>query len=77
MTIKDTEMTRSESQEALTAPRLLTVPEAAERMNVQVRFVRHLISERRLPFTKLGRLVRISEADIHAFLEENRVEAER
>jgi excisionase family DNA binding protein len=55
------------------ADRLLTVEAAAERMSTSVRFVRRLIAERRIAFVKLGRHVRISEADITAFIESGRV----
>jgi excisionase family DNA binding protein len=55
--------------------RLLTVEEAAERMRTKPRFIRRLIAERRIAFVKLGRHVRIAEADIAAFIEASRVEA--
>jgi excisionase family DNA binding protein len=54
---------------------LLTVEAAAERMNTSVRFIRRLIAERRIAFVKLGRLVRIAESDIVAFIAAGRVEA--
>ncbi len=53
--------------------RLLTVEAAAERMSTSARFVRRLIAERRIAFVKLGRHVRISEADITAFIESGRI----
>jgi excisionase family DNA binding protein len=55
--------------------RLLTVEAAAERMSTSVRFIRRLIAERRIAFVKLGRHVRIAEADIAAFIEAGRVDA--
>jgi excisionase family DNA binding protein len=55
------------------ADRLLTVDEAADRMNTSVRFVRRLITERRIAYVKLGRHVRIAEADIAVFIEAGRV----
>ena len=55
------------------ADRLLTVEAAAERMSTSVRFVRRLIAERRIAFVKLGRHVRLSEADVTAFIESGRV----
>jgi len=55
------------------ADRLLTVEEAADRMNTSVRFVRRLITERRIAYVKLGRHVRIAEADIAAFIDSGRV----
>jgi excisionase family DNA binding protein len=55
--------------------RLLTVEEAAERMRTKPRFIRRLIAERRIAFVKLGRHVRIAEADIAAFIKAGRVDA--
>jgi excisionase family DNA binding protein len=37
--------------------KLLTVGEAAERLGTSVRFVRRLVHERRVAYTKLGRHV--------------------
>jgi excisionase family DNA binding protein len=54
--------------------RLLTVAEAAERLNTSERFVRRLIEERRIAFTRLGRHLRIAESDIGAFVTAGRVE---
>ena len=54
---------------------LLTVEAAAERMNTSVRFIRRLIAERRIAFVKLGRHVRLAEADIAAFIEAGRIDA--
>jgi excisionase family DNA binding protein len=55
------------------ADRLLTVEESAVRMSTSVRFVRRLIAKRRIAYVKLGRHVRIAEADIGAFIEAGRV----
>ena len=55
--------------------RLLTVDEAAERLGTSARFVRRLIAERRIAYTKLGRHVRIAEADLASFVAAGRVEA--
>jgi excisionase family DNA binding protein len=52
---------------------LLTIDEAAERLATKPRFVRRLIAERRIPFTKLGRHVRIDAADLDAFIAAGRV----
>ena len=54
--------------------RLLTVEEAAERLGTSVRFVRRLILERRIAYTKLGRHVRIASGDLDAFICAGRVE---
>jgi excisionase family DNA binding protein len=54
--------------------RLLTVDEAAEAMNTTTRFVRRLVAERRIPFTRLGRHVRIAAEDVEEFVNAGRVE---
>ncbi|MDQ4144399.1 MAG: helix-turn-helix domain-containing protein [Actinomycetota bacterium] len=64
-------------ESVLTAPRppkarLLTVDDAAERLNVSVRNVRHQIFTRRLPVVKIGRLVRIDERDLEALIDRGR-----
>ncbi|MEU8278257.1 excisionase family DNA-binding protein [Microbispora bryophytorum] len=47
---------------------LLTVQQAAARLNTSVRFVRRLVAERRIEFVKVGRHVRISESALIAFV---------
>ena len=58
------------------ASRLLTVEEAAERLSVSVRNIRHQIYRRRLPIVKIGRLVRIHETDLESFIDRGRVDQE-
>ena len=53
---------------------LLTVDEAAERLGTSARFIRRLIAERRIAYTKLGRHVRIAACDLDAFVASGRVE---
>lgn len=53
---------------------LLTIPEAAARLGTPTRFVRRLVAERRIGFTKVGRYVRFSHADLDAFIAAGRVE---
>lgn len=55
--------------------KLLTVAEAAERLNVKERTIRSLLFDRRLPRIKVGRQVRIAETDIETFIEAQRIEA--
>ena len=55
--------------------RLLTPQEAADRLGTSLRFVRRLIFQRRIPFTKVGRYVRITTSDLDAFIVAGRVEA--
>jgi excisionase family DNA binding protein len=54
---------------------MLTVPEVAERLGTSQRFVRRLIAERRIPYTKLGKHVRLVDIDVEAFIAAGRVEA--
>jgi excisionase family DNA binding protein len=54
---------------------LLTVEEAADRLGTSVRFVRRLVFERRIAYTKLGRHVRIAAGDLATLVEAGRVEA--
>jgi excisionase family DNA binding protein len=53
---------------------LLTVAEAAEAMGTSARFIRRLIAERRIAYTKIGRHVRIAEADLINYVATGRVE---
>jgi excisionase family DNA binding protein len=55
--------------------RLLTVEEAADRLGTSVRFVRRLIAERRIAYVRIGRHVRIAEADLASFIAAGRIEA--
>ena len=54
--------------------RLLSPQEAADRLGTSVRFVRRLIFERRIPYTKLGRHVRIAASDLDAFITAGRID---
>ncbi len=56
---------------------LLSVEEAAQKLGTSPRFVRRLIAERRIAFTKLGRHVRLDTADIDAFVAAGRVEPQQ
>jgi excisionase family DNA binding protein len=54
---------------------MLTVKDAAERLGTSERFVRRLIFERRIAYTKLGRHVRIAASDLDGFIAAGRIEA--
>ena len=56
---------------------LLTVSQAAKRINTSDRFIRRLISERRITFHKVGKHVRLSISDIDAFIAQGKVSAAR
>lgn len=53
---------------------LLDVTEAAHHLGTPVRFIRRLIAERRIPFYKIGRYVRIDRNDLETFIAEGRNE---
>lgn len=53
---------------------LLSIPEVAERLGTCERFVRRLTAERRIPYSKIGKHVRIDEVDLDAFIAAGRVE---
>ena len=55
--------------------KLLTVQEAAEQLGTSVRFVRRLIAERRIAYVRVGRHIRIAEADLASFVVAGRVES--
>jgi excisionase family DNA binding protein len=56
-------------------PVLLDIEEAAAYLSVNVHFVRRLVAQRRVPYTKLGRLLRFDVRDLATFLEAGRVES--
>ncbi len=47
---------------------LLSVAEASDYLNVTERFVRRIISERRIPVIRLGRHVRLAQTDLDDFV---------
>ncbi|MGH9078598.1 MAG: helix-turn-helix domain-containing protein [Acidimicrobiales bacterium] len=56
------------------APVPLTLVEAAEYLNVTERYMRRLVAERRIPYFKVGRLLRFSAADLDSYFDACRVE---
>lgn len=53
--------------------RLMDIDAVADLLGVQVRHVRRLVAERRIPFIKWGRLLRFDPAEIEAWIESARV----
>lgn len=53
---------------------LLDTAGAADYMTVTQHFVRRLVRERRIPFHKIGRLVRFDPADLDAYVDAGRRE---
>jgi excisionase family DNA binding protein len=52
---------------------MLTPEEAAERLNVTLRFIRRLCHERRVPYTKVGKLVRFDPDELEAWIADRRI----
>jgi excisionase family DNA binding protein len=52
---------------------LLTMDQLAERLGVTHRHVRRLVTERRVPFLRVGRFIRFDAAEIAAWLNSSRV----
>jgi excisionase family DNA binding protein len=52
---------------------LLTIAQAADYLCTGQRFVRRLISERRIPYVKLGKHVRLERCALDAFVAAGRV----
>lgn len=61
----------------MTKGQLLTVDQAAERLNVSTRFVRRLVDERRVPYLKIGKFVRFAEDELDAWIEAKRIDSFR
>ena len=60
-----------------TLERTLNIDEAAAILGCTPQTLRQWCSRRRVPFTRVGRLVRFRPADLAAFLEGNSVQPER
>ncbi len=56
---------------------LLTVPEAGDYLGTGERFVRRLITERRIAYVKLGKYVRLQRSVLDAFVDAGRVPSQR
>lgn len=53
-------------------PQLLTVQEAADRLNASTKTVRRLIASKKLPAHRVGRLLRVAGDDLVAMLDRSR-----
>ncbi len=54
--------------------RWVSTAEASERLGVTLRTLYRLVDEGRLPAYKIGRVIRIKEDDVEAFLENARIQ---
>lgn len=55
-----------------TDTRLLNISEVADRLGVEVRHVRRLVHERRIPYLKWGHLLRFDPTEIEAWIDQCR-----
>jgi excisionase family DNA binding protein len=56
---------------------LLDIDGLATRLGVGARFVRRPVEERRVPFVKVGRLVRFDPVEVEAWIRASRVAPQR
>ena len=54
-------------------PHLLTIDQLVERLGTSTRHIRRLIAERRIPYLKVGKLVRFDPDEINRWLDDSRV----
>ena len=52
---------------------LIDVEDAATRLGTSKRHIRHLVTTRRIPFTRVGRLIRFRTTDLDRWLDEHAV----
>ena len=54
---------------------LISVEQLADELGVSVRYVRRIIAERRIPYVKVGHLIRFERDEVDRWVEANRVNA--
>ncbi len=69
-------MTSSSTPGPQSELQLLDVNEVAVLLSVNPRFIRRLVDERRIPFCKLGKFVRFDAAEIAAWVDDRRIDAQ-
>lgn len=58
----------------MVATRWLSTAEASDRLGVTLRTLYRLVDEGRLPAYKIGRVIRVKEEDVDAFIESVRIQ---
>ena len=69
--------TRAAQGQSLDRDALLTVAQAGEYLGTGERFIRRLITERRIGFVKVGKYVRLERSTLDAFVDAGRVHSQR
>ncbi|KAA0236030.1 MAG: DNA-binding protein [Actinobacteria bacterium] len=67
------DITISRDDNTVPLPRLLDIGQVAEHLGVEVRHIRRLVAERRIPYLKWGRLLRFDPAGLAEWLDHKRV----
>ncbi|WP_448612211.1 helix-turn-helix domain-containing protein [Geodermatophilus sp. URMC 60] len=65
--------TRAAQGQHLDRDPLLTVAQAGEYLGTGERFIRRLITERRIAYVKIGKYVRLERSTLEAFVDAGRV----
>lgn len=65
------------AEEGVRQQSLLNITEVAVRLGVDVRHVRRLVNERRIPYLKWGHLLRFDPDEVEAWLDDARRRPER
>ena len=65
-------MSTTDTERRRQVPDLLDISQLAQHLGVNVRHVRRLIAERRIPFIKWGHLIRFDPDEIIDWLEQSR-----
>ena len=68
---------RTTEQQHSPSNRLLTVAQAGEYLGTGERFIRRLITERRIAYVKIGKYVRLERATLDALVDSGRVPSQR
>lgn len=66
---------KCKKNEEISYKKLLTVSEVAEYLAVARQTIYNMVSERKIPFIKLGKAVRFDMKDVNALIEKGKVEA--
>ncbi|MDA8045683.1 MAG: helix-turn-helix domain-containing protein [Actinomycetota bacterium] len=56
---------------------LLTIEQLAEQLATSIRHIRRLVAERRVPYIKVGGLVRFDPAEVQEWIDQRRVAGRR
>jgi excisionase family DNA binding protein len=64
-------------RDSITRDQLMTVQQAGEYLGMGERFIRRLITERRISYVKIGKYVRLERATLDALVDSGRIPSQR